>query len=156
MRRNQQGFTLIELMIVVAIIGILAAIAIPQYQDYIAKTQMTRTVGELSALKSAAEVAETNGKTVVATSSAVTNYASQASLGYTNSNLLSTMSVQNGSKATVQWTGTLGNQASAAVKGAKVIIRRTASGSYFCDVKPSTSASWKDSYIPTGCTKSGS
>ncbi len=51
MKKVQQGFTLIELMIVVAIIGILAAIAIPAYQDYTVRAKMTEAITMASAAK---------------------------------------------------------------------------------------------------------
>ena len=75
----QKGFTLIELMIVIAIIGILAAIAIPQYQNYIAKSQVSRVMGELGNLKTAVETCVLDGK------------AADCKLGAVQSNLLGSL-----------------------------------------------------------------
>jgi len=166
MNKGQQGFTLIELMIVVAIIGILAAIAIPQYQDYTARSQVTRAVSEISSLKTAAEAALMQGQEIV---SAASEGAGQVDLGFTGSSLFvdgndlpdvtkakAQITVTDGDTDTPSLAATLsgaaGNgAASAVVHGAVVTLDRQAEGTWTCTITAGSSDGWKDSYAPTGC-----
>lgn len=140
--RKQQGFTLIELMIVVAIIGILAAIAIPQYQDYVARSQVNRVVGELAALKTAAEDRLLRGAAV----------ASEADLGFTGSSLITgNLAVNFASTGAGTFAGTMGQDAAAAISGTVVTMSRSATGTWTCDVNETAANAWKADYMPTGC-----
>lgn len=63
--KSSVGFTLIELMIVVAIVGILAVLALPAYQNYVVKSQASRVMAEVSGMRALVENCLTNGRTTV-------------------------------------------------------------------------------------------
>ena len=88
-RSLQQGFTLIELMIVVAIIGILAAVALPAYQDYTVRAKVTEVILAASAAKTAvSESAQVNSQMPLVASvtinSQISKYVSAVSYSYTS------------------------------------------------------------------------
>lgn len=148
----QKGFTLIELMIVVAIIGILAAVAIPQYQNYIGSSQVSRVMGETGAIRTAVENCMMNGIAQ-----------GDCDVGWTASNLLGSGSVSvNGQEGlTVSYTladGTasiaakFGNNASSAIQEETLTWSRAgnestenAPGSWSCET------SVESKYAPAGC-----
>lgn len=155
MKQVQKGFTLIELMIVVAIIGILAAVAIPQYQNYIAKSQVSRVMAEAGAMRTAVEACILDGRLVVGTG------AGQCDPGATGSNLV-TGSSQTGATLpsgtgvpqvptplteTSTITASFGGNAAAALVGKQLVWTRAADGSWTC----STDVDAK--YRPAGCTE---
>ena len=109
MKKVQQGFTLIELMIVVAIIGILAAIAIPAYQDYTIRAQVSEGINLASGAKAA--IAEYFMDTGAMPSS--NTAAGLEASGNIEGNYVTDVAVSAGGVVTV----TYGNQANSQING---------------------------------------
>jgi type IV pilus assembly protein PilA len=141
MKSTQKGFTLIELMIVVAIIAILAAIAIPQYQTYVIRSQVTRAMGEAGDMKTAVEDCLNNGLSSFGAASCVDTSSS--------SDILS------GGHPTVSWgasaaqiTAVMGGHANAKVSGGTIKWSRSGSGAWSCATDGSTITS---QFAPVSC-----
>ena len=153
MNSVQKGFTLIELMIVVAIIGILAAIAIPQYQNYIAKSQVSRVMSETGSVKTAVETCLLDGKTVIGAN------AGECDLGWTNSNLLGT-AVQNPGLEVTLGTGTANSTIVAQFGGSAAQALQVAGKRNLTWTRTGTTGAWvcsttvETKYRPAGCSAS--
>jgi len=145
MHSSSTGFTLIELMIVVAVVGILAAASIPLYQGYVVKSQVSRAVGELGAYRSAFEAG-------LARSGVIDN----AALGYNPSDL--TTGDISTEIATVNADGsghlqvTLGGNVHPDVAGVVIRFERNAVGEWQCVIDTSAARRWKSAYTPGHCS----
>lgn len=155
---KQDGFTLIELMIVTSIIGILSMIAIPQYQIYVGKAQTTRLISELGELRLSVESCLQTGTTDIGLEDGKCDPRASASnlilgssqVGVTLPNNMGVAQLSNPLTSTSNITAIVSSQVIPSLAGKKIEWLRTSEGSWGC------SSNIDSIYLPQSCTHDAS
>lgn len=113
------GFALIELMVVVAIIAILAAMSVPVYQNFVIRTQLTRAFGEINSLRAAVEVCESDG-----------NVSESCQLDSLDSNLYLTNPIVSFRPSRI--SATFNNNVHARIQGGLIQLERNSNNGWVC------------------------
>lgn len=136
--KHTKGFTLIELMIVVAILSLLSAIAIPQYQGYVIKTQITRGFAEINSLRTAIEVCESDG--------GVSGTCDISHLDNIDSDMLITNPTLTLNPSSI--SAEFGQNAVANLHGATIDLSKDENGAWQCEI---TAPNVNQAMIPNRC-----